>query len=158
MMETAGICRGWRYILAKGVTVQLNANQKLLLLTLRELRDLERCLQLFRSRCRGCELDSVLVLQQKKLLCLQWEGRHLAIQRGLELPEPSWIFPVLLLPRRSSDLHVAQRWCARNRETGSRLSSALRRYPCSDPARIFCRKSMDFCTTAIDQTEPFLTP
>lgn len=134
----------------------LNTNQKLLLLTLRELRDQERCLGVFRTRCRGCELDSVLALQQKKLLCLQWEGRRLAVQRGLELPETTDLFPFLFLPRRCSDFHIAQRWSNRNRETGSRFSSALRRYPYTDPASIFCRKSLDFCTTAIDQMLPFL--
>lgn len=134
----------------------MNANQKLLLLTLRELQETERCLRLLRSRCRGCELDSVLALQQKKLLCLQWEGRHLAVQRGLELPEPSWLFPFLFLPRRCSDFHIAQCWSIRNRDARNRFSGALRRYPCTDPASIFCRKSLDFCSTAMDQMKPYL--
>ena len=139
-----------------GVTVKLNANQKLLLLALREMRDHERYLQMLHSRCQSCDLNSVLAFQRRKLLCMQWEGRHLAVQRGVELPDTPGMLPILFFPRRCSDSRIAHSWTIRNQEARSRCGSALRRYPYTDPASVFCRKFLDFCATAMDQMEPFL--
>lgn len=132
----------------------MNANQRLLLVTLGELQDILCLLRYLRRHCRGCYLEEVLSHHQNKLIALEWEGRHLAIQRGLELREG---FPIFSPGRRCrTDDRIARCWTVRNRDALNRYRRVVRGYPLTDPASVFCRKAMDFSATAIFQMEPFL--
>lgn len=131
---------------------QMYENQKLLLRILRQLQDNRRLLVQLRTRSHGCELERILSSQLQKIMFLEWEGRQLALQLGLEIPEPT---PGILLPRRYIDSRITARWIARNQETLSRYQRALRRYPNTDSVSIFCRKLIAFSLSVLAQTERF---
>lgn len=135
----------------------MSASRNLLLQAIRDLQSRNHILKIMRSRCRSCAMCVILDKQQRQLQSLEWEGRQLAIQRGLEPPDfpKRTRFPSVVRSC-GSDPRLAQEWTRRNRESLAWYRRELHRCQRVDPVSILCQKSMDFCIRAIAQTEPFL--
>jgi hypothetical protein len=131
---------------------QMYEKKKLLLQILRQLQDNRRLLVQLRKHSHSCQLEQLLSSHLQKIIHLEWEGRQLAFQLGLEIPEPLSGIP---LPCRYKDSRITARWITRNRETLARCRRALRQYPHSDSVSIFCRKIAAFSLSALTAVEKF---
>ena len=135
----------------------MTSNQKLLLLSIWELRCSSLHLKFLRKHCCNDTIYAILNHQQTQLTNLEWESRQLAIQRGLEPPEYENLFcRPLRFPFLFTTARLVHSWYNRNKVTCAHIRRALRQYPRADSVSIFCQKCIDFSTGVMHQLNPYL--